>query len=479
MSINNLFVFANEASEPIGLWKNEDYWEWHTRNTTKDAAYNGRHIVMEGDNIAFYGYGDVSYKDFLYKEYSRTGIKKFAFIIDEKRANYHTLDGAGCILNANKSEDNKLTGYILLFREKEICLYRIEDVPIDEFEVKPNRLVSHYGTLVKSVTKSATTIREIYIEARPTHLILKEGNSELMNLDLDYSKHAGESFGLISSYSQHACSQLSKIEFIELYISIEDFENRAINVDTQKNPLTGGEFVLKDESGNVIQTGTTNENGEFIFRGLKPGTYTIQQTKEPKGYIINNNIYRFKMRNDGKTVDENSGEEIQIIIENEKIIETPVPTPIPTPVPTPIPTPVPTPIPTPVPTPIPTPVPTPIPTPIPTDIYIPTETHDIQPTYTPTYFQVDTPIPTSNQNQYKNTPTPYWTLQNNNNQSSNTDDKRIVKDTIESKPVDNTKSTYSIPFAGNQAWIIFVIITLLVTIVYLFIKIREDYEYYK
>ena len=68
LSIN---VQANDNKEDTNNWdewQKEDYWEWHTRETTKDMAYNGKHIQIQDNAIDFYGYGVTSYKDFLYKE---------------------------------------------------------------------------------------------------------------------------------------------------------------------------------------------------------------------------------------------------------------------------------------------------------------------------------------------------------------------------------------------------------------------------
>ena len=88
------FVMATETtvvdSNNWEDWQQYNYWEWHTRTTTDDKAYNGKHIVIQNDVIDFYGYWQNSYKDFLYKEYENPGKKIFKFIIDESKANYHT-----------------------------------------------------------------------------------------------------------------------------------------------------------------------------------------------------------------------------------------------------------------------------------------------------------------------------------------------------------------------------------------------------
>lgn len=298
-------------------WQKEDYWEWHTRTTTNDKAYNGNHIVIENDVIDFYGYWQNSYKDFLYKDYNKAGKKIFKFRIDESKANYHTLDGAGFIFNANK-KDNKISGYILIFRQKDVCLYRIDDIDIEKFETTANTTIATYGKLIKTIPKIDSQIHDLVIEATPTNIKITEGQTEILNQELDYSKHIGDSFGLISSYVQHACSILTKIEFSQLKMIIEDYEIPILNTDMKGTPITGGSFIIKDKNGIVIQEGKTDKNGKLIVKGLKEGIYTVQQKSVPSNYILNNQIYTFKVTNDGKIIDEKTSKEIQIIVKNEK-----------------------------------------------------------------------------------------------------------------------------------------------------------------
>ena len=49
--------------------------------------------------------------------------------------------------------------------------------------------------------------------------------------------------------------------------------------------LAGAIFELKDASGNVV-TGTTDVNGQLIFKDLALGTYTLVETTAPAGYQI-------------------------------------------------------------------------------------------------------------------------------------------------------------------------------------------------
>lgn len=320
MIFANVRVKATDTTEDWDEWQKREYWEWHTRTTTDDQAYNGEHIVIQNDVIDFYGYWQNSYKDFLYKEYKNQGKKIFEFRLDEEKANYHTLDGAGFIFNAKK-ENNKLSGYILLFTEKTVNLYKIKDVDIDTFETTASKVVGDYGELIKSVAKTNSKVHDLRVEATPRNIKVLEGDSEILNEDLDYSQHEGESFGLISSYTQHACSVLSTIEFSQLKMTIEDFGVKIINTDVEDNTISGGAFEIKDENGNVVGNGTTDKNGMLYITGISEGNYTVQQKTAPNGYILNDKIYNFKIDKDGKVISEEIEKDNNLIIKNEKIKE--------------------------------------------------------------------------------------------------------------------------------------------------------------
>lgn len=316
---NCIKVNAVEELSKSKEWQQKEYWQWHTRTTTKDKAYNGEHIVIENDTINFWGYGVVSYKDFLYKEYQNNGKKIFSFRIDESKANYHTLDGAGIIFNS-KITDNKLSGYVLVFKQVDVCLYRLDEVDIQVFETTPNTTLETYAKPICSVVKISPNIHDVVVETSPASLIVKENNQEIINEKLDYSKHVGNDFGLISSYVQHDCEVLSKIQFSQFDIQIEDYKYEILNTNKEEFPITGGQFQLKDENKNIILEEITNENGIITITGLKPGKYTVKQTKAPSGYIINNEEYDFVVTEYGKIIDNKSNEVIQVIVKNNKKI---------------------------------------------------------------------------------------------------------------------------------------------------------------
>ncbi len=50
--------------------------------------------------------------------------------------------------------------------------------------------------------------------------------------------------------------------------------------------LAGAQFELRDLDGKVIESGTTNSNGELEWTGLDYGEYQLVETKAPEGYRI-------------------------------------------------------------------------------------------------------------------------------------------------------------------------------------------------
>ena len=299
------------------------YWEWHTRFTKDDQSYNGEHIIVDSEAFKFYGYGITSYKDFLYKEYEYASEKKFSFILDETKANYHTLDGAGFILNASRS-NNELSGYILLFQETKICLYRLDNVNLEEFETTADRTVESYaGKPIASVDKTSATIHNLVMKASPTNITVNDNGAEILNVNLDYSKHVGEDFGLISSYTEHNCPILSEIWFIRTELEINNYSFPVIKSDMNGKVLKGAKFEVKNEEGKIVREGITNSNGVFSLTKLKEGKYTIQEVKAPNGYVLNSEVYKFSVSNEGViTFEDTDDDKVKIFDEegNAKII---------------------------------------------------------------------------------------------------------------------------------------------------------------
>lgn len=300
-------------------WLKRDYWDWHTRTTTTDKAYNGEHIEMKDNAINFYGYGQFSYKDYLYKKYNSSGKKIFKFILDESKANYHTLEGAGFLLNSTLI-DNKLSGYFLCFTEKKICLYELNNVDFNIFDTQKDTTIDKYAKLVKECNKTSEKTRNLTIEVTPQTIYITENGSVVFNSFLDSTVHNGNDFGLMASYKQHDCSKLSKIEFYQLDIILNNTYISIINSDKEGNPVVGSKYQIKDSSGNVVKTIELKESdyGLINVGELARGMYTIQQIYVPDGYVLNKNSYTFQINGDGYVVNTNEEDSSYIIILNDK-----------------------------------------------------------------------------------------------------------------------------------------------------------------
>lgn len=309
--------FAVSTSE----FFNDNYWEWHVRTTTNDQAYNGKHIKIGDNKIDFYGYGVVSYKDYLFKDYNFAGEKIFKFQLDETKGNYHTLDGAGFIFNAKES-NGKISGDVLLINERNIMIYRLENVDINTFETSPSSSVQNYAKeQLASVAKPNTLIHNLVITTSPTKVTVLDNGVQVLSQNLNYANHAGEGFGLLVSYLQHNCSILTQIEFKDFSLEIKDYEIPVYDNDKKdSSALQGGSFEIKNSNGEVVRTGTTDVSGKYIIKGLTEGTYTIKQTKQPEGYRIDSNEYQFYVSSEGKVFNADKQKETILKIFNEKIV---------------------------------------------------------------------------------------------------------------------------------------------------------------
>lgn len=70
--------------------------------------------------------------------------------------------------------------------------------------------------------------------------------------------------------------------------------------DKTEKLLPGGTFSIVDAEGKEVQTGTLGEKGDLAIRYMKPGKYTLKQTKAPLGYVLQVKEYPFEITAEGK-----------------------------------------------------------------------------------------------------------------------------------------------------------------------------------
>ncbi|QXE01095.1 SpaA isopeptide-forming pilin-related protein [Terribacillus sp. DMT04] len=84
--------------------------------------------------------------------------------------------------------------------------------------------------------------------------------------------------------------------------------------DEAGDPLQGAVFTVKDAEGNAVKEGiTSDENGLVEVKDLRPGTYTIVETKAPEFYQLDQTVHKF-------TIDPNKEAQVDLgMIENKLV----------------------------------------------------------------------------------------------------------------------------------------------------------------
>lgn len=67
--------------------------------------------------------------------------------------------------------------------------------------------------------------------------------------------------------------------------------------------LSNSKFQIKNEKGEIIKEGTTDENGIAIFDDLIYGKYKYVEIEAPEGYDLDTTEYPFEIKEDGEIVE--------------------------------------------------------------------------------------------------------------------------------------------------------------------------------
>ena len=78
-----------------------------------------------------------------------------------------------------------------------------------------------------------------------------------------------------------------------------------IKVDENKKPLANVKFNILDENKNVVDTIVTDSLGNAVSKKLVKGTYYYQEIEAPKGIVVDDNIYEFKIETNNQNVVKN------------------------------------------------------------------------------------------------------------------------------------------------------------------------------
>jgi len=145
------------------------------------------------------------------------------------------------------------------------------------------------------------------------------GEEGLIEIELDYGK-----------YYFKELSTLEGLVLNEEKIYFEVVEDGVIIEETIINEIIDGSFELTkvdfatgdvvpnalieiyNESGELIFSGKTDENGLIVVKNLKYGKYSYLEKEAPEGYILNEETHYFEIKEDGAIVKDT--------LTNEKIV---------------------------------------------------------------------------------------------------------------------------------------------------------------
>ena len=88
----------------------------------------------------------------------------------------------------------------------------------------------------------------------------------------------------------------------KLSLEIESSKVSIVKVDaTTGNSIAGATLVVKDANGNV-KTSWTSTTNYHVIRNLPNGTYTVEETKAPVGYLLNKTPIKFTITNTNRDI---------------------------------------------------------------------------------------------------------------------------------------------------------------------------------
>ncbi|MDW5524576.1 SpaA isopeptide-forming pilin-related protein [Carnobacterium maltaromaticum] len=268
-------------------------------------------------------------------------------------AEFVIKDGEGNIVQTIlTNEDGKGTALDLLYgsytleETKAPIGYTLDETPYP-FEINDSEKVINLGEVtnqkillpaptgsiefikVDSETKAPLANAEFVIkdgEGNVVQTILTDEDGKGIALDLLYGSYTLEETKAPIGYTLDETPYPFEINDSEKSINLGEVTNQKIllpastgsiefiKVDSEtKAPLANAEFVIKDGEGNVVQTILTNEDGKGTALDLLYGSYTLEETKAPIGYTLDETPYPFEINDSEKAI--NLGE-----VTNQKIM---------------------------------------------------------------------------------------------------------------------------------------------------------------
>ncbi|MDR0490378.1 MAG: S-layer homology domain-containing protein, partial [Oscillospiraceae bacterium] len=263
-------------------WFKIDHPGYDSRAYTQAASlyYNGvetpDHVVLDGDDISFYGYDVPPYADSVFTDlYDVNGV---SFVLRPVIMNFHTFSESGFLFNGEFSYvGSKLyyTGYAVILKcgnvagmlensptaanTASLCLYYIDNEEWNPTYFSPGNvtttrtLISVIKTGINNLDStpykidididSATRAFDVYIDG-----FLR---ASISSADVEGGASGSTGFGFYTGYYGHSCQILTRIRF----------EDTKFDIDRTERETKSTVYFLDVLTGNQIRDPETVEDG--------------------------------------------------------------------------------------------------------------------------------------------------------------------------------------------------------------------------
>jgi len=182
-----------------GYYIGEDYYDynWDTdhyyypnQDPGNDGDFsNDPHIIpsADGGTLYFYGYGEPAYNDFMLSLADSKNDKQILFTIDESSTTYHTLFGAGFLINA-KIVSGLVYAYAILSTEDDIQLLKIDGVDLEDFHDNTDIdtvMDLDNVSLVETFVKPDVTVHNFEVNIKGTVISITDNGDALESIPQD------------------------------------------------------------------------------------------------------------------------------------------------------------------------------------------------------------------------------------------------------------------------------------------------------
>lgn len=292
----------------------------------------GTEVELTKVAFAIYANEDITAEDG--KFIPKDGLIEIVYCDEEGNVKFETELPFGKYYVQEYSTDDH---YVLDDTKYEFEFAYSEDLDVEEVHINEGKEIENK---LKRGTVTTTKVDEEYPENKLSGAVFEiyadvDGNGEF-NADVDllidtmtesendkgnyslgdlptggyfmYEKTAPEGFVKDDNYHYFKINEDGDVANVENKAGV-GFINKPIYGEleiTKRDVATGkllpnAGFRIKDENGNIVAEGYTDENGIAKFK-LRYGKYTYEEFDAPDGYILDSKPYSFEIKEDGQIV---------------------------------------------------------------------------------------------------------------------------------------------------------------------------------